>query len=665
MKELSRYESWYGRDEAPPARTQLRAGPLTVMLDGGNLRWLRSDGVEITRFVGVSVRDVNWNTIPGEISDLVVDARQDSFLVEYVARHRAPGLDFGWRARLEGTADGTITFAMDGTANEAFRYCRIGIEMLHPLEGHRSAKYVARGPAGVSAGLVPPLVAPELFEEGFWRPVFGPYTELRLALTSGGTVRFAFDGELWELEDQRNWTDASLKSFCMPLERGFPLDAAAGETFRQQVRIAYDPPADAGVSTRGPVEHRREPASLVDVDVERPAGLLPTIGVSLGEDPDLDERSIALLRALRLDHLRVDLALDTPADRWRAVLQRGAEASAKLGTGLEIAVVIGDDAPAALAALADAVAGMPVTRFLLIRAEDVGGGASSGELAALGRAHLAAVTPGAALAVGAAADFMALNRVRPRTSGADAVYFPVCPQIHASDEASIMETITVQADAVGTARSFVGDLPVVVSPITLKPPFNAYATEDEQGSPQEGPPPTVDPRQPTLFAAAWLTGSLGALAEAGVSSTTWFEAIGPRGILEGPAGSPWPAAYRSLPGMVSPTYHVLRWLAALKSAPVLSLRSADPSRVRGVAVRSGAGLRRVLLANLTPESVAARVRLPAGRPLVARVLDEATFRLATLDPDRYVATAACPLPDDAGGARLELAPYATVAIDEA
>jgi hypothetical protein len=57
--------------------------------------------------------------------------------------------------------------------------------------------------------------------------------------------------------------------------------------------------------------------------------------------------------------------------------------------------------------------------------------------------------------------------------------------------------------------------------------------------------------------------------------------------------------------------------------------------------------------------------MPAGRPLVGRVLDEATFRLATLEPDRYIATAASPLPGDADGARLELAPYATVAIDEA
>ena len=44
---LTAYELWYGRNEPPPQRTALRAGPLTAFLEGADLRDLRFGGVEL------------------------------------------------------------------------------------------------------------------------------------------------------------------------------------------------------------------------------------------------------------------------------------------------------------------------------------------------------------------------------------------------------------------------------------------------------------------------------------------------------------------------------------------------------------------------------------------------------------------------------------------
>ena len=33
----------------------------------------------------------------------------------------------------------------------------------------------------------------------------------------GATVDIVFGGEIFEMEDQRNWSDASYKTYCVPL----------------------------------------------------------------------------------------------------------------------------------------------------------------------------------------------------------------------------------------------------------------------------------------------------------------------------------------------------------------------------------------------------------------------------------------------------------------
>ena len=42
-----------------------------------------------------------------------------------------------------------------------------------------------------------------------------------------------FVGEVFEIEDQRNWTDASYKTYCRPLARPFPYRIEPGETVEQ------------------------------------------------------------------------------------------------------------------------------------------------------------------------------------------------------------------------------------------------------------------------------------------------------------------------------------------------------------------------------------------------------------------------------------------------
>ncbi len=40
------------------------------------------------------------------------------------------------------------------------------------------------------------------------------------------------------MEDQRNWTDASFKTYCTPLEIPYPVEVAKGTKISQKIRIS-------------------------------------------------------------------------------------------------------------------------------------------------------------------------------------------------------------------------------------------------------------------------------------------------------------------------------------------------------------------------------------------------------------------------------------------
>jgi D-apionolactonase len=84
----------HGTTEAPSEMRLLRAGPVTVLLDGVDLRYVRLGRTELVRRIYAAVRDRNWNTVPGAISGLEVDARDDSFDVRFHVRHTSNDLDF-------------------------------------------------------------------------------------------------------------------------------------------------------------------------------------------------------------------------------------------------------------------------------------------------------------------------------------------------------------------------------------------------------------------------------------------------------------------------------------------------------------------------------------------------------------------------------------------
>src|SRR5690606_30044969 len=51
-------------------------------------------------------------------------------------------------------------------------------------------------------------------------------------------VSVRMSDEVFETEDQRNWTDASFKTYCRPLSRPFPYTLRKGTSFTQEIVVS-------------------------------------------------------------------------------------------------------------------------------------------------------------------------------------------------------------------------------------------------------------------------------------------------------------------------------------------------------------------------------------------------------------------------------------------
>jgi hypothetical protein len=639
-----------GRSEARPAPIQLRAGPVTALLDGADLRSVRVGDIELVQRVYMALRDAPWNTIPGVFSNWQIEQGTDRFLVTFDTRHAHEEIDFTWCGRIEGGPDGAIRYEMDGACHGVFQYSKIGFNVHHALDRAIGHAYRAATEHGELRGVLPTEIDPQRIVGTTLTGMFEPYRELALEVAPGLEAVIALEGDLLEMQDHRNWTDGNFKSYATPLALGFPFDASDGGQIRQVLTIGYS----GALSAPAP----RSPATIA---VGRPIGPLPAIGFgqpSHGES--LSAREAALLEMVRPAHLRVDLALDDPASL--ANLDRAVADARAVAGALELAIHANDGSGPALAELAGRLraADVRIARvlvYLLREGFSALQGLTPASVVRLVREHLEPVTGGIPFAGGTNQNFSDINRDRPSDPALTGLCFAISPTVHAADDASIVENLVGQSEVVRMARSFADGRPIVVSPITIATRFGPYPAGP---SAPDDLPAAVDIRQASLLGAAWTVGSLKHLAEAGAESVTCYETSGWRGVIERDGGAP-DARFPSRRGEVYPMFHTFADVAEWRGGTVLAAPSSHPLAVEALAVEDGTG-RHLLVASLVPTAGRVVITELTGSQATVRVLDAASVRSAMADPIAFRRKSATLRIID-GRLGLELDPYAVVRID--
>lgn len=652
MRTLSEPQLWYGVDRQLPQARELRAGPVMALLDGIDLRYVRPGSLEVVRRIYGAVRDQNWNTIPAQHRITRFDQAQESFEVEFEVEHHAHDLDFTWHGRIVGFPDGKIRYEMDGVAKTDFRYNRIGLCILHPFRESAGRPYRAQTPQGEVSGHLPEQIGQQRFEHGYYVPLFPAFSSLTIDLADGVRAHFNFEGDLFEMEDQRNWTDASFKTYCTPLSLGFPHQARPGSRIAQSFTVWVE-----GM----PMEKGQEELHISPG--QSTSQRLPTIGFGMASHgASLTTRELELLRRLRPDHLRADLHLTT---EYRAALERAIATCQALNCALESAVFLTEETAGELDRLTSLLQGrVRVARFLIFQegAQTANPSETTApELVALARQHLQQAAPQSAIIGGTDMYFCELNRTRPQVEAMDGISYTIIPQSHAFDERSMAETLEAQAETAKSARAFSAGRPIIVSPITLKRRYNPHATVAEAEKAPHELPDAVDPRQMSLFGATWTAGSIKYLAESGAASLTYYETTGWQGLIEREMGSPLPELFSSAPGMVFPLYHIFADVAEWKDDSIVECSSNRPLTAAALAVESASSLH-LLTMNLTGAYQQVMISPLGAGQVWMRNLDASTAYEAMFEPENFRQKRK-QVKIRGGELVLDMAPYSTTRID--
>ncbi len=620
-----------GTDQPDVVGRALTAGPLTVELDGGNLRYVRVGGVEVLRALAFLVRDENWGTYIPTIRDLLVDQRSDGFTVRLSANCRSGSQAIDYTAHIEGRADGSLVFTGEATPATNFLTARTGFVVLHPLEGVAGqALEVEHVDGSLERSTFPALVDP-----------VQPFLNLR-ALTHvvmpGLKAVVRMEGDTFEMEDHRNWTDASFKTYVRPLARPWPYVLDAGKTVRQQVSLTLvgkaPRPVRAGMAKATEV-------TLGNVTLDR----IPTIGLGLPAD-EIDAAMAALPLVERAAPKRLICAFDPRQGHGVRELEAYRTLCAKTGAACELEVVVASvDAYAAeLSALAAKVkdAGLALESVAVCPAGDLKSVLPGGvrppapPLADLYRAARAAF-PGVKLGGGMFSFFTELNRKRPPADLLDFVHHSTCPIVHAADDRSVMQTHEALPYQTATARSFIGKTALRVGPSAIGCRDNPHgATFTPNPGNERICLVKADPRQRGLFGAAWMLGYVASLAPMGVDAISFGATTGPLGIVHrrGEASVPFYDA-TDAEALVYPAFHVFAGLARASGAARVRVTSSDGEALRCLAYRArGATL--LWIANATAHERGVQVT-HQGREPFGIVLDQASFERATTEPAGFQA----------------------------
>ena len=577
--------------------------------DTGFLRRIKSSGVEVIRTIYGAVRDKNWDTIEPRLKIERVESDDDSFCLELSAQHGDEPVCFSWKGTILGQG-GSLEFRFDGRAENAFLRNRIGLCTLHPIAECAGKACRVRHSDGVwEEGEFPLFISPHQ-----------PFKDIRALSwnpSDGVHASIQFEGDIFEMEDQRNWTDASFKTYSTPLELPFPVELAANEEIHQRIVLTL-------VVEEQEISTALAQSVTVAVSSAAEARRVPKIGLcAAGHGLPLSSWQQDCLARLRLKHLRADIHFSEPS--WKTVVGRARDETLAINARLQCALFLNDLAEQNLSDFAEAIEPGSVDVCLVFHEAEKSTAARWFELA---ERHL--VPKGFRVATGTNAYFAELNRQRP-PRGAIACY-SINPQVHTFDDLSLVETLEAQPVTVESALQFC-DRDLIVSPITLRPRFNPNATDPAKQ--REDPSTTADRRQRTLFCAAWTVGSLARLLPLDrVESLTFYETSGPRGVMSVESSSAELNPTHPAHEEIFPVYYVFEAIAGIRD--LLPVSISDQTLVTALALRNEQGQSIGLIANLTNDPRDVELEVPASALNIlsigeSSVAEAAKGRLPSMD----------------------------------
>lgn len=580
-----------------------------MVYERGNLRHISTGNEEILRMIYISVRAKEWLTVNPVISEEELEIRPDSFRINYKAQYKSGEIDFVVRCSLEGSKDDSLIITMEGEALSSFEKNRIGFCILHPVKECSGNVCIITHSNNIPETLkFPQFVSPKR-----------PFTDISSMewKVAENNCRLDFHGDVFETEDQRNWTDASYKTYSTPISFPYPVRILKGEKISQRVELK--------IEGKSSINSQDDKHIQITLNPDQRSSM-PKIGIGQSSRPvPLSVKEIQTLKNLRFDHYRIDMHLFRD---WKTKADLSIKEALALDYPIELAVFVDSDFQSQICDFAAWLnqRTMKIIAVILLH-KDVA--ATPVEIIDFAGPIILRSLPNVKIIAGTNANFAQLNKARPDSPFMDYICYSIHPQEHAGDNLTLVENLQGQSYTVESAKKFPGGKDVWISPVNIQRRFNANAGYYEHKNEGDNCPPQVDSRMMSLLGAGWTVGSLKYLIENDVKGITFFETLGERGIMQGDKPSQWSDNFPAVEGMVFPVWHIFRFLLQNKSMEFLKSESSSPLEINSLAFTDGHTVK-MLVANYTSNNQQVSFNFP-NQKLASKELNEDTFGAATND----------------------------------
>lgn len=514
---MTDYQSLYGTTQESIIGEEMALGPWSFTFEAGALRHIRLHGVEAIRGIAFLVRDADWGTLSPQFSNVQTKHSNDELVLTYDAHYRTPEAALNVEVSIQATPVG-LNVSARGTSTGSFETNRAGFTVLHPIEG------VAGQPVTVAHtdGSINHTQFPDLIEP--WQP-FQRIASLTHQV-GNAALTCQFHGDTFEMEDQRQWGDASYKTYNRPLALPWPYTLNDGEILNQSVQLLWKHKTAARAArTQAAVTNPRF-AQTALVITHRDA-------LRLAGSP-IDVAAVNPQRLL----CHFDACLGN-ADAQFAAFAAAQAACPEITFDMELICTCAPDPSAEFFELAQkmADAGFRPDSILFCPSVDrqsTPPGSDWPECPPLDLIHSLAAQafPDVTHGGGMVSFFPELNRKRPPVERLDFVSHGLCPIVHAADDVSVMETLQAVPHITRSARAIIGQRSYRIGPASIAMRQNPYGTRTIPN-----PDNTRvcmahdDPRHRGQFGAAYVIGLATALVAAEISVWTPAALYGPRGVV--------------------------------------------------------------------------------------------------------------------------------------
>ena len=579
MKENIKF---FGTEETETKPQYIEVGQLSFELFNGSLRNINFKNREILRGIAYISRDKYWGTYDHKIADLEINKDKNFFNISYNSDLNDNTQSLSMNAKIEGSTEGLI-FSMTAVPLTQFVTNRTGFVILHPLiDIVGKPVEIEKTHGSIILDQFPVEIKPD-------QPFFNIKSFTNF-FDSDIKVSIKFNGDKFEMEDQRNWLGASFKTYSGSLLDSWPYTLEEGKTFSQSVELK--------IIKKNIYTSSKKDKKLIEINFGEKCSKIPEIGSSISISPTNEILKFKkIIKSASPSYFVARLNGGDQDLKEKINLYNSIRTETKTPLWLELILSSTHKINSEIKKVSSEFNSFNLCpEFLFVTHSNDMISFQPGDLrpsspkyedlARLARIHF----PNSKIGGGVLAFFTELNRLPVPPNLFDFVCHSVCPSVHASDDLTIMQNLETIEWIVKSTRKMIGSAKYHLGPCSISTRVNPYGKSVNKNPLHKRLCLSeMDPRVKGLFGASWMLGLVSEFAYSGIDSIAL-------GALDGPDGMIYTKQdyisdfFENKNLEVFPAFHVLKGLTTEIGSDLREVKCNQKNHISTIAIDTINGL---------------------------------------------------------------------------